>query len=179
MTRLILLLLFVELHFAGLSQNFNRPAPNSSGQYEFVKIDTSVQNKYYLHTPFPILSTGSNFLYLIDEDGYIAWWSEHLKKFFDFKYHPEQNEYLFTRKETNGPSTYHFEMDNSFNIIDSIKSVNGADGDIHEFQIFPNGNRCILTSKDSIMDLSAVLINGTFGTANTSVIASIIQEFNP
>jgi len=183
MKKFISLFLVFCIHIIGFGQNFNRPAPNVTGQYEFQRFDNTIQNKYYLLAPFTLTGPGSNakpkMLYIVDEDGYVAWWTEFTKKQFDFKYHPEQGEYLFTRRDANGPTIFHYEMDESFNLVDSISSINGVAGDIHEFQIFPNGNRCILATMDSVMDLSSTLINGNFGVPNTTVVATVIQEFNP
>lgn len=183
MKQLFGLLLIVAIQTSANSQTFNRPAPNTTGQYEFQRFDMSTQNKYYLFAPFTFSGQNSNtiptLLYVIDEDGYVAWWTEYSKKQFDFKYHPSSDQYIFTRKDVNNTGVFHYRMDNTFNIIDSISSVNGVKGDIHEFQVFPNGNRCILATKDSLMDLSTTLINGVLGSANTSVKATVVQEFDP
>ena len=183
MKQLFGLLLIIAIHTSANSQTFNRPAPTAIGQYEFQRFDMIMQNKYYLFAPFTFSGQNTNtfptLLYIIDEDGYIAWWSEYSKKQFDFKYHPSSDQYTFTRRDENNSGIFHYRMDNAFNIVDSISSVNGATGDIHEFQVFPNGNRCILATKDSVMDLSSTLINGVFGSANTTVVSMIVQEFDP
>ena len=183
MKHLIGILFIIAICDSANSQTFNRPAPTTTGQYEFQRFDTSTQDKYYLFAPFTFSSLNGNtvptLLYVIDEDGYIAWWTEYSKKQFDFKYYPSTDQYFLTRRDASNTGIYHYRMDNTFNIIDSISAVNGVKGDIHEFQVFPNGNRCILATKDSLMDLSAVVINGSNGSANTTVKATVVQEFDP
>jgi len=179
----LIVLIFAVYSGELLAQNYNRPSPLDEFKYEFQKYDGLIQNKYYLFAPFKFSGLDQALfrkgMLVVDEDGYIAWYTDFHKSNFDFKYLPSDGEYVFTRRLANGPKVYHYEMNESFELLDSITTVNGVKGDIHEFQIFPNGNRCVLATKDSLMDLSGMLISGVPGSASTTVIACVIQEFDP
>ena len=77
MKHLIGLLFAITICTSANSQTFNRPAPNATGQYESHRFDTFNHNKYYLMTPSTFTVQGSNtlpnMLYVIDDNGYIAW----------------------------------------------------------------------------------------------------------
>jgi len=162
---------------SSFGQNFNRPVPVSFSQYEFQRYDTTDLGSYYLCAPY--LHNGGNTIsksmMLIDQDGYLVWATGGSRKFFDFKYHLDHKVYSFTKRQ--GSVIHHFVMDSSFTIIDSIYAPNNY-GDIHEFQIFPNGNYCFIGGADTILDLSAFIIDGNPGSASTNVHDFIIWEFD-
>jgi hypothetical protein len=158
------------------SQNFNRPVPNGLPEYEFQRYDTTDLNSYYLSAPY--LHNGGSSSYtsmmLMDQDGYLVWWTGSNKKFFDFKYHPNHNVLSYTQR--NGATMWHYVMNTSFEVIDSITAPQGY-GDVHEFQIFPNGNYCFLGVTDTVVDLSNMMFNGSPGSATTHLNNLIIWEF--
>ncbi|GAB5416419.1 MAG: hypothetical protein Crog4KO_09950 [Crocinitomicaceae bacterium] len=164
------------------AQNFNRPTPNEYNQYEFQRYDSTLTDYYYLVAPYyhkgPTLATAQKALYVLDEDGYIAWMTQDENKHFDFKYHPNVNRYSFARR--NQGVRLHYELNEQFEMVDSTFTINGVNGDIHELQIFPNGNRCILgTQPHYNVDLSGyTFYNGDVGTTNNTVVGAVIQEFD-
>jgi hypothetical protein len=159
------------------SQNYNRPVHNGLPLYEFKKYDNTVLNSHYLFSPFKHKGSGTSLkpLMILDEDGYLAWFTATANKKFDFKYHPDHSVYSFTERR-NG-IIWHFIMNNNFNIIDSV-TVPTDIGDVHEFLIFQNGNYCFLGLKDSIMDLSTDTINGIQGDTNSVVLDLVIWELD-
>ena len=159
------------------SQTFNRPVPNTLPQYEFQRYDMTDLGSYYLVAPYPQGSSNSpKSMMVLDQDGYIVWWTAGDKKIFDFKYHQAQNVFSFTRKR--GAITYHYIMDSAFTLIDSLYAPIGS-GDIHELQIFPNGNYCFLGLSDTLMDLSSYTINGSPGSSTTNLLSMRIWELDP
>lgn len=180
--KLCLLFCLTILSSASIAQNFNRPTPNSYNKYEFQRNDSTLTGYYYLLAPYyhngPTQGMNQKALYVLDEDGYIAWMTQNGKKQFDFKYHPDFNRYSFTRR--NQGERLHYEMNEQFELVDSTITVNGVIGDIHELQIFPNGNRCIIGVRQHFnIDLSAyTFYNGDVGLSNTTVVSAVIQEFD-
>lgn len=176
------ILVFILLLILGATsyhaQNFNRPVPASMPQYEFHRMDTTDLGSYYFCAPY--LHNGGNTtsksMMLIDQNGYLVWATGGAQKFFDFKYHPDHSVFSFTNRQ--GPVINHFIMDSTFSIIDSISTPSGY-GDVHEFQMFPNGNYCFIGGADSVLDLSSFIIDGGPGSVNTNVRDFIIWEFDP
>ena len=165
---LLILVFFLILNvFPSYAQNFNRPVPSILSQYEFLRYDTTSLDSYYFIAPYMQDNSNSvvKSMMILDEDGYLAWWSAGNKKFFDFKYHSDSDVFSYTMR-SNG-QIKHFIMNNSFDVIDSIQVPIGS-GDIHEFQIFPNGNYCFLGLKDTLVDLSSYTIDGNPGSPTTN-----------
>ena len=172
-TRLLVILLLISI----ISNAQNRPVPNGLPTYDFYRNYTADLGMHYLYGTFNRSSNmGVKTIQILDEDGYIAWWTAFSRNAFDFKYHPNLNRYLYTQRLQG--DIKHYELDENFNLIDSVTGVNGIDGDIHEFQVFPNGNRCILASRLYTMDLSGYTFNGVTGDSNASVKGAVIQEFD-
>ena len=160
------------------AQNFNRPVPQGIPAYEFQRYDTTDLNSYYTCAPF--IHNGGTSVYkalmVLDQNGYLAWWTASNRTFFDFKYHPDHNLYTYTHRKQG--TIWHYVLNNSFEVVDSITVPQGYT-DIHEFQIFPNGNYCFLGVNDTIVDLSGYDFNGNSGSATTHLADLVIWEFTP
>jgi hypothetical protein len=164
------------------AQNYNRPVPTDHPPYEFVQnasISTSIS--HYLVSPFSIGSNSANLrnLTLINKDGFIDWYApSSLFRFLDFKYHQQHQVFSYAQSGPQLSDAKFFVLDTLFNKIDSILPINGSTTDIHDFQILANGNYVIAGAKDSIMDLSAFVFDGTQGSDSTNVKGFIVQEFD-
>ena len=171
----LFMLLGVELANA---QQFNRPTPPSYPRYEFQRSDTTSLGAYYLVTPMrKDGATGTTKgLGIIDEDGYLAWWSANPVKHFDFKYHADRQQYSFCRRS--GSLYIHFFLDDQFNIVDSLHVPTPYFGDVHETLVLSNGNRCLISREYVVMDLSSYTFNGVPGSASTVVIDFVLLEFD-
>lgn len=182
-TKILAFCSFLLLCQAVSAQNFNRPTPTEFNEYEFQRYDSTLADYYYLMAPYyhkgPTEGVSQKALYVLDEDGYIAWMTQHGNKHFDFKFHPEFNRYSFTRRRQG--ERVHYELNEQFQLVDSTITINGVIGDVHELKIFPNGNRCILgVNQHFNVDLSGyTFYNGDVGTSNTTVVSAVIQEFDP
>ncbi len=175
-------MLLVTCGSYSFSQNFNRPVSPDLYPYKFTSY-TSLQG-YFLTSPFKIGVGTADSLFkspcptIIDHDGYIVWYMPNMAHHNnDFKYF--ENDSLFGFIQThNGYSSYQL-MDLNMNIVDSFANVNNVGPDAHELYILSNGNYIIGGAKDSVMDLSAYILDGMQGDSNTVVQAFIIQEFDP
>ena len=171
-------ILIIFLVLSGLLNAQNRPTPTGVPYYDFYRNYSTDLGVHYLYGTFNAeTNSGTKTLQVLDEDGYIAWWTALNRTGFDFKYHPDLNQYLFTRRRQG--TIWHYQLDDNFNFVDSTSVVNNIEGDVHEFQIFPNGNRCILGVKEYTMDLSGYMFDGTPGSSSTNVVGAVIQEFDP
>lgn len=95
----------------------------------------------------------------------------------DFKLHPNGLMSFFSYLDQK-----FYIMDNSFQIIDSLASVNGFDPDPHEMLITEANHRFILATETRIMNLSGYLWFGTNqnqpGSTSAQVQGAVIQEFD-
>lgn len=180
MTKQYFLIFILTFSFVNeiIGQDYNRPTPTDHPPYEFIQNISPTNTSHYLIGPFRVGSSSTNIgnMSLINKDGYIDWYVATLQKFYlDFKYHPQHH--LFTYAATGSDAKF-FVLDTLFNLVDSIKPINGSITDIHEFIILDNGNYVIMGSKDSIMDLSSFIFDGTQGSDSTNVKGCTFQEFD-
>lgn len=95
----------------------------------------------------------------------------------DFKLQPSGLMSFSSQMEIGGMGMYL--LDSSFNIIDSIKCVNGVLTDGHDFLHFSDGFYHIVGTEERIMDLSTMFTsNGIPGEKDASVIGNVIQRFD-
>ena len=172
-------LVLLSSYLSADAQNFNRPVPTELLPYEFHRYDTTDLGSYYLCAPYDNNGgpTTMRALKIIDQDGYLAWWTASSRKYFDFKYFPEHESFAFTKRVSVGPLKKHYVMNMNFELIDSIHVPYGK-SDIHEFLIRPNGNYCFYGTEDTIMDLSGYIINGSPGSANTTLSNMVVWEYD-
>jgi len=160
------------------AQNINRPVPNGFPSFEFHQYNSTYPDMYYLYAPFYSgLAPGViESIQILDKYGYIAWAAADSNKILNFKYHPEVDLYSFSKRSSG--FVRNFELDNGFNIMDTIKTINDIKSDIHEYIILPNGNRCLLGHKTYVRDLSTYTFNGVRGSKTTKIKGAVIQEFD-
>ena len=175
----IILLQF--LCYSIIGQNSNRPIPDRFPEYEFVLHDSTYSGSYFI-APFygvrPELSRYDAFLTILDNNGYILWYSRSEgHTYLDFEYEPQHNVFSFIDR-TLEYGDFKI-MDTSFNVIDTIRTVNEVDHDTHEFLVLENGNYVVSGQADSVVDYSHLTFGDQQGDDSTHLQAFVIQEFNP
>ena len=172
-----ILILVVLGSFAVEAQNFNRPVPGDYYGYEFEDFGelpglVISNGLFMLNQP-----TQPYFSSLIDDQGYVAWYTDSDDLVNDLRFWPDHGVFTFYIPRGQGQIDF-YRMDQSFNVIDSIGAVGDVSPDGHEFLLSENGNRLILTQYDTVMDLSAFVINGAPGGVSIAVRSNGIQEFD-
>jgi hypothetical protein len=172
---------FLFLASVASAQPVQRPVPAGVPAYSFEVFDSTV-NGYYLATPFRFGAanmTGVLPLIILDAQGYLLWYlPQNARNLINFKYHPEQEIYTYG-KSTAGPlSLRNHVLDKHFQPLDSFATVQGVEPDAHDFLPTSNQTYLVAGAKDSIMDLSAFLFNGTPGSPTTHAIGFVVQEFD-
>lgn len=151
----------------------------------------SIKNEFPVNTDIlpapPVLSVTKNFnpsdgyLFLtpvstisyleITDKNAVPFWYFQVRGFWgDFKIQPNGNMTYY-----NGEAHTHYEMSNSYNIIDSFKCGNGYITDFHEFRMLNNGHVLLLSYDPEIVDMS-VIVPG--GNPNATVTGLIVQELD-
>lgn len=156
----------------------NRPVPEGFPPYEFVKYDSSF-NGVYLSAPFfaKQVNPFNNTMSIFDDEGFLLWYSvAEAGTYTDFKYHENHNLYTVTNRT--GPTGFFKVVDTNFLVVDSIQPINGFTIDIHEFQLMDNGDYLIAGKSDSIVDLSAYILDGNLGSDTTHIRGFTIQRFD-
>ncbi|MEM7104588.1 MAG: aryl-sulfate sulfotransferase [Bacteroidota bacterium] len=161
------------------AQDFNRPRPNAIPPYEFQVNDNSSQSSFFTAPfEFTVNPEYAPSLQILDNQGFLVWYMQ-IPAFIllDFKYHPDHDQYSFSRINDNG-DVYSFILNDNLVLTDSIQRSLNLLSDRHEFNIAPNGNYLLAGKKDSIMDLSAYQFNGVPGSENTVVRGFYIEEYD-
>ncbi|MFC2102591.1 aryl-sulfate sulfotransferase [Bacteroidota bacterium] len=95
----------------------------------------------------------------------------------DFKLHPNGQMSFFSYLDQK-----FYIMDSTFQVVDSLVSVNGFDPDPHDMLITEGNHRFILATETRTMNLTGYLWFGTNhnqpGSANAQVQGTVIQEFD-
>ncbi len=160
-------------------QTPNRPTPFSVPGYEFSQLSQAPSGDYIL-APFKLSNNSISLssITILDKNGFIKWFLNRPNgNMGNFNYFSNHSKFVFNYTEP--PLASHFiTLDNNFNLLDSIQNVNGIDNDLHENLLLPNGNWIISGKTDSIVDLSAHTLDGAQGSATTSIVAFVIQEFD-
>jgi hypothetical protein len=66
-------------------------------------------------------------------------------------------------------------LDDNYNLIDSIRCLNGIETDIHELRILPNGNYLILGFDTHKVDMSQIVEEGK---TSATIVSYVIQEID-
>jgi len=170
--KLFLFLACFSICVNSLSQNFNRPVTPELFPYEFQKLDSTLDIYYALGT-FKLGSTPSDPEYIqpkaviLDSDGYNVWYGAETSSriMSDFKYDSILGQFLVITRSSG--LTVPNIIDTNFNIINQFSPVNSDYIDGHDFKSLNDGNMIILGIKDSVFDLSSILINGGPGNPST------------
>lgn len=164
-----LFLVFIELSVLG--QNYNRPVPSGIFPYE-AEINQSFTGDYFLMSNLKLFMNPGDpgyvypYVCILDENGYIAWYYKNTSPIcIDFKYIPQTNNYLFTRRIQGSPKT--IVLNEQFESVDTLNTLDTRD--VHDIQLADNGNWLITTAYFDTMDLSSQTFNGTQGSVETIV----------
>ena len=116
-------------------------------------------------------------MFVIDRNGYLVWWSKSDNLLLDFNFHPEKKISTFTTTDSTGIAL-HIVLDSNMNPIDTTRVTQGFLGDIHDFQLLPNGHKLITGANRVAFDLSNYSFNSIKGSNSTIVKSTIVQEFD-
>lgn len=175
--RLSLQLVVLLACASAVAQNYNRPVPPNFPPYEF-EIVGNVDGIYQATSPFKwgVLNP-INYMGLLDENGYLVWWTGTTHQINDLKYDHFHGHFTFIDVS---PLGLQFKiLSPEMVLVDSVSSQLDEIGDNHEFVVAENGNRLILSRSDTIMDLSQYMFNGLQGVESTSLRSINVQEIDP
>lgn len=177
-TKLVCLIFLWVLPYNFLSQSNLYPEEHLG--FNFVSHQAEDQG-YFLLTPLFLASGPSDSLKvksslsIIDHQGNLIWYSRSGTDIFTgFDYYSFSSSYSFWMRRTNG-ERYKIVMDTSFNVVDTISNLI-SDYESHEFRITPQGSVLSSGEKDSIMDLSSFVFNGSSGPINATAIGFVVEE---
>ena len=175
-------LLFFCVHFAVVSQTYNRPVPSGLAQYEYANYGFAGAG-YFFATPIKLWSYPSDPDYMrpypaiFDADGYMAWYAQpSTNSVVDFKRYPDTNLYSLTHVDQGNPGFWI--LDGGLNILDTLHVINHSE-DVHDIQLAANGNWILGAAFFDTVDLSAYTFNGTAGSSSTVIKGFGYQEFDP
>ena len=181
MRRYFFLLLVFSIGFsfynALCAQTFNRPVPSVVPSYEYIRLDSTRHDAYFLACPYTYGGGpgAHRSMMIVDEEGYLAWWAVGPKNFYDLQFRPELNLYSYTTKREF--VVYHYLMDHNFNHVDSF-TVTAGRGDVHDFQRTPSGNWSFLGIRNTEVDLSGDTINGMPGPTSAHALELTVWEMD-
>ena len=173
-----ILIFFLIASIAGNAQNFNRPVPPLFPNYEFEVIDSSFSGQFTMGIRDHSGSKNLRWIVIIDRNGYLIWFNGIPNRQVDFHYHKAHNVFSITRPIGTHGQISHLLMDSTFHIIDTIGLLNNH-GDIHDFQLLPNGNRLFLGKSETTVDLSAQTFDNVPGDSLTNIVSGLVLELNP
>ena len=169
---LILLLLFRASNFinafpADKNQPFkNIQSPSSIPEFSIFSSAGCDTNEIFLATT----TSSAPYIMIIGNNGIPVFALKTNGGVYDFKPQP------------NGTLSYYdikmdcfYIMDEDYNLIDSIKCLNGIETDIHELRILPNGNFLILGFDAHKVDMSKIVEGGN---PSATIIGYVVQEID-
>lgn len=124
---------------------------------------------YIFFAPYLVSGT-TGYLMIIDNQGIPIYYQRSSLPNLDFK---KQENGLLTYWSYNGRKF--FEMDSSYNIIDSFYCKNGYPTDSHDLLVFPNGNSFIMSYDPQIVKMDTIVQGGDSAAV---VYGLIIQELD-
>ncbi|MEW6193589.1 MAG: aryl-sulfate sulfotransferase [Bacteroidota bacterium] len=164
---LILILANIQVHASEIKKGSNRGKLSEIPKFNIVSSAGCDTNYIFLATT----SSLSPFIMIIDNSGEPIFWKNTVGGAYDFKPQPDGTLSYYDLK-----MDCFYILDKNYNLIDSIRCLNGVQTDIHELRILPNGNYLILGREDSHqVDLSGV-VDG--GRTSATIISYVIQEID-
>jgi hypothetical protein len=115
-------------------------------------------------------TSAAPYLMIIDNNGVPIFIRKTSGGIYDFK--PQPNG-LLSYYDIKMDSYYI--MDKNYNIIDSLRCLNGVETDIHELRILPNGNYLILGYDSHKVDMSKIIEGGN---SSATIIGYVLQEID-
>jgi len=173
------LLCFLLFAFSVQAQTPNRPVPSIVPGYEFEMIDSSFSGHFLAGMTSMTNGQALKLICAFDKEGYLEWFSGSPFNMTDFKYHPQFNQYTYTTYYQAQNTLVHIRLDSAFNSIDTLFIPQDYNTDVHEFLLLPNGNKTVVASKDTIVDLSGYTFGGIPGDTVANLYYNCILEFDP
>ncbi|MFA7421904.1 MAG: aryl-sulfate sulfotransferase [Melioribacteraceae bacterium] len=115
-------------------------------------------------------TSSAPYIMIIDNKGTPVFVKKAKSGVYDFKPQPNGTLSYYDR----GGDCYYV-MNKDYEIIDSIKCLNGIETDIHELRILSNGNYLILGTDTHKADMSKIVENGS---TSATIIGYVIQEID-
>ena len=173
-----LLLLMILMYSSAFTQNYNRPVPATFPPYEFELIE-SVPGTYQATSPFKWgVINPTNYMGLLDENGYLVWWTGAPNPQNDLKYDHFHGHFTFI--DVSPSLGVQFKtLSSDMVLLDSVSSQLDEVEDNHEFVVAENGNQLFLSRSDTVMDLSQYMFNDLQGVEFTSLRSINVQEIDP
>lgn len=132
----------------------------------YVTQNNNPSDGFLFLTPF----SGNSFLEITDKSGNPYWYFPENNMCGDFKEQPNGNLTYYS-----GQMRKHYELDYSYNKIDSFQCGNGYVTDIHDLRLLSNGHALLMAYDPQIVNMSLIVPGGN---TNATVIGLIIQEID-
>jgi hypothetical protein len=172
------LCILLLISFWTSAQDFNRPVPQGFPQYQFEILDSSFTGFYTNTVKISASNNDLQWLSVLDNQGYLLWCSGTTFHLTDFHFHSEHSLFSYTRASGfNG--LQHLTLDTMMQVVDTVAAPATMFGDVHEYLILSNGNRVIIATHTTVMDLSSNVFDGQAGSASTIIASNDILEFDP
>ena len=141
---------------------------------DFPHLETTVNDADASTDPiFVGLRGQAYFLAVIDNNGVPLFWERTPEQIYDFKRHPN-GEYSYCIRTGDEAYSEHVVLDESFDEVERLQTVDLVHTDVHEFHILPDGNRILMAYEPMVRDLTAF-----GGGAADTVQDSVVQEITP
>lgn len=178
---MIPLLIAIGILFFTLSDS--TPVPQESGPLPFPKVnatitDTAYVDGFFFMAPFKMTGNAAKTkgtLMIVDAKGAIVWTKPDIPS-SNFQLQPNGQMSYFSNS-----TKQYFLMNERFEVVDSLKCVNGSETDAHEFMILPNRHYLVLGIYEREEDHSDFAIEKPIrwrGGKKMKVRYNTIQEFN-
>jgi len=167
---LIIFLCGYSTSYSSGSEKRNSTTTHSSitGFPEFTIFSSSGCDSNYIF--LATTTSSAPYIMIIDNNGTPVFAQKTTGGVYDFKPQP------------NGMLSYYdikmdgyYIMDKDYNLIDSIRCLNGIETDIHELRILPNGNYLILGFDSHKVDMSQIVEGGN---PSATIIGYVLQEID-
>ncbi len=112
----------------------------------------------------------TQYLTILDNTGYPVYYKKTPGNASDFKKQPNGNLTYF-----DWVAVKYYEMNSSYNIIDSIYCGNGYSTDLHELRILPNGHYLLMSYDPQIVKMSDYIPGGD---SDATVTGLVVQELD-
>jgi hypothetical protein len=119
---------------------------------------------------FNVNIPNQNHILILENDATPVFARQMPQRIFDFNKQPNGNLTYFDQAKGK-----YFEMNPSYNVIDSYYTGNGYLTDLHELRVLPNGNALLMSYDKQIIDMSQYVPGGN---TSAEVTGLIIQEID-
>lgn len=142
---------------------------------DFPELEVTVNEPEAATEPiFVGLRGRSYFLALLNNDGVPLFWQQMPDQIYDFKRHPG-GEYSYCLRTGGEAYSEHVILDESFEEVERLQTVDLVHTDVHEFHILPDGDRILMAYEPMVRDLTA-FGGGPADTVEDSVVQQVTPE---